>query len=342
LVLLSTASLASAAVDLSNTLTGFTGNSTQAATVTALSNAGFNFSDFDPLAVVNFDSGGMHVNGANNVGRNYLRTNDTDYANRSFVAEITIITPNIDIQDAYVGLGAGFANPDFFRTPDNSSPFASALYWGENEVATPTMETYSLNNGLTESVGFLDPAPGLVNGTHRLRMTYDWFQKRATFSFDLNYAGGAFAADITAPAVSTVELYGADGWPTEPARIYFGGDEGVTFRDFSVDVTTPNLILGDFNSTGTVTGADWAILRDNLHSNVSSLSFEQAYFLGDVTADKAINHADFVRFKTVYEELNGSGSFALMLAGVPEPSTAVSLLVACLLALAAGRRANRA
>jgi hypothetical protein len=100
--------------------------------------------------------------------------------------------------------------------------------------------------------------------------------------------------------------------------------------------------MGDFNNSGTVNGADWAIIRDNMHTNMSSLTHQQAYFLGDVTADKANNHADFAAFKILYEENNGAGSFARMLAGVPEPSTFVMLLSAGLMILPVRRRATAA
>jgi hypothetical protein len=108
-------------------------------------------------------------------------------------------------------------------------------------------------------------------------------------------------------------------------------------------VTGPNLLLGDFNSSGTITEADWMILRANQHTNLSSLTLEQAFFLGDLTRDKKNNHDDFVSFKTLYEEAHGAGSFAQMLAGVPEPSALVLFLsagIAC--AAVRRRRATRA
>jgi hypothetical protein len=212
------------------------------------------------------------------------------------------------------------------------------MYWGENEVDTPTVELYTFNNGLTTGREFIDPATGLDDGIHRVRLTYDWYTKTAVFAFDLDYAGGAFVADLTSPAVSTLHLYGADGWPVEPGKIFFGGDESTTFRDFSVDVTTPALIMGDFNASGTVTTADWAIFRANLHKDLSGLSAAAAYLLGDMNGDGASSHADFVLFKEFFDEANGSGSFNRMIAGVPEPSSFILALIVGLLALGARRR----
>jgi len=99
--------------------------------------------------------------------------------------------------------------------------------------------------------------------------------KTATFAFDLNYAGGAFTADVTSPAANVLPLYtSGTGFPQEPGRIFFGGDSGsdtitpVTvgpvFKDFQVTVSGSSVIFGDFDNTGgPVTAADWAILRSN-------------------------------------------------------------------------------
>src|SRR3954467_15853058 len=91
------ASNASAANSFSNSLTGFTGDSTVPATVSAVTAAGFNFSDLgvgdtpppDPSTYkVKFGSSGATFGDLQpvNVARNYMRTIATDYANTSFVA----------------------------------------------------------------------------------------------------------------------------------------------------------------------------------------------------------------------------------------------------------------
>jgi hypothetical protein len=341
------ASVASAAGSFSNSLTGFTGNSTLPATQTAVAAAGFNFSDItgfeDPPGIdptILFDSGGALFGGLISLdgGRNYIRTNDADYANHSFVAEITFVAPDIDLQDVYFGLGAG--NAANFRTPDWTTPNSSVMYWGETDIGAPAVYTYLVDNGDGPFVTI--PAPDLTDGTHRVRLAYEWFAKSAVFSFDFNYAGGAFVADITAPAVNTLSLYGVDGWPTEPARIFFGGDDSIVLKDFQVDVSPgPSLIIGDFNSSGTITSADWAILRANQNSDLTGKTIPQAFFLGDLNLDRKNNYADFVAFKLLYEALNGAGSFARMLSGVPEPSSLVLILLAGGIATLVGRRGGR-
>jgi hypothetical protein len=336
------ASVASAASSLSDAFTGFTGNSTQSATQDAVDAAGFNFFDHAVDSSIEFDASGAHFGNqaAGDIGRNYIRTNDADYANVSFVAEITFVSTDIDFQDGYFGLGSGDAEPTF-RTPDYLTDLASATYWGEIDVADPFVSTMRNHNG--DSRFDFVAAPGLGNGTHRLQLDYDWFRKLLNVRVDIDYAGGPFTADVAAPPLNTAPLYGPTGWPTEPSRIFFGGDEGIVFKDFQVDVSTPSLFIGDFDMNGDITDADWAILRTNQHANLSGNTFEEAYFRGDLTGDLRNNHADFVAFKTIYEQENGTGSFDRMLAGVPEPSSLLVLASAVGLTLfvRGGRQRHR-
>jgi len=336
-LLLSSAALA--ANSFSNSLKTFTGDSNQAATANAVTAAGFNFSNAGigtatPPAAdvykVQFNANGARFGDGQevNFGRNYMRTNDTDYANTSFVAEVSFSWVAYEFQNAYFGLGSGDANNDFFRTPDFGSQAATIMYWGETETAPVTVEIVTNNDGRGGTV--VEPAaPALGDGTNRVRLDYNWFQKTATFSFDFGYAGGPFVADLVAPAVSTLPLYSSGtGFPVDPGRIYFGGDLVTTFTDFSVTVSGPSIVFGDLDNNGTITASDWVVLRSNRQKDLTSLTDQQAYFAGDLTADLKNDHDDFVIFKTLYEANNGAGSFAAMLASTPEPST-LSLLLIC-------------
>ncbi len=336
------ASVASAATSFSNSLTGFTGNSTQPATQAAVAAAGFNFTSttgfVDPNdPTIQFDGGGAHFGDLffSDGGRNFMRTVAADYGNHSFVAEVTWVTTDMSSQAAYVGLGS--AEYGSFRIADWGTSFSAVQLFLEVNPGDPTVFTLKNDN---EVVLFDDgtAAPGLDAGTNRLRLTYDWFRKTMDFAVDLNYSGGAFTADVTAPGVNTLSLYGADGWASEPARVYFGGDDGTVFKDFQVTVSTPSMILGDLNNSGAITVADWTILRNNQHTNLSAMTFAQAYALGDVTADLANNHADFAAFKTLYDAAHGVGAFAAMVASVPEPSTVLLLIATSVCGLPAIRK----
>jgi hypothetical protein len=113
----------------------------------------------------------------------------------------------------------------------------------------------------------------------------------------------------------------------------------------NVDVRVLNAvdaaIFGDLNSDGNVNSLDWVILRTNQETDLSGLTVEQSYRRGDLNGDLANNQADFIAFKTAFEDFNGgAGSFAAMLGGVPEPSTIVLIFAAGLFVFPARHRAT--
>ena len=113
----------------------------------------------------------------------------------------------------------------------------------------------------------------------------------------------------------------------------------MVIKDFQVTVTSAAVVLlGDFDNSGTITAADWNVVRSNQHADLSALSQHAAYLMGDMTGDLANNYDDFVAFKTLYDDTHGAGSFATMVAGVPEPSTLALVLSIAMLAVPARRR----
>ncbi|MEN1680441.1 MAG: dockerin type I domain-containing protein [Planctomycetota bacterium] len=99
------------------------------------------------------------------------------------------------------------------------------------------------------------------------------------------------------------------------------------------------LQLGDFDGSGVIDAADWAILRGNLISDPPGDGLIN-YAIGDVNIDGVIDRRDFNEFKNLFDAANGEGAFQAMLAGVPEPTSA-ALAVFAGAALAALRRARR-
>ena len=91
--------------------------------------------------------------------------------------------------------------------------------------------------------------------------------------------------------------------------------------------------LGDLNFDGALTGADWQTFITNAETNLSGLSRTEAYHRGDLDGDGVNSILDFIQFKDLYNTANGAGAFEAMLAGVPEPGSAVLLSLA---AIAAG------
>ncbi len=232
-LMLSIAVLAQAATDLSNSLTGFSGDTAQAGTQAALASAGLEVDSLEAGPTVTFGaSGAIFGSGAGgDAGRNYVRTIANDYATKSFDAFITIDAPGLDsanAQASFFGLGRG--QVALFGFPDWSTLFSSVVGLPEPGKLTTFRTQDDVN-------AFADGAGAIGNGTHRLRFAFDSVAKTANFSLDLGYAGGAFTADVTAPTVDVSSLYSATGWPSEPSQIYFGGDDGVAFRDLDIHVT---------------------------------------------------------------------------------------------------------
>lgn len=232
--IVTTALTGHAATNLSNSLTGFTGDTSQVSTQTALDAAGFSvFSTAaDPRVVFDATGARFGTGTMGDGGRNYLRTTASDYASIGFVAEITF--ENSDAQQAFFGMGSG--DTALFGTPDWSTQLTSASFWPEpqNDKFVRFKTTNDMNT-------FADAAvPGFAGGTHRFRMTFDPSANTLTGEIDLNYAGGPFAADASG-VTSTSNLFSADGWPSEPSRIFFGGDDGAVFRDLSIQlIPEPN------------------------------------------------------------------------------------------------------
>ncbi|TWT47391.1 Zinc carboxypeptidase [Botrimarina hoheduenensis] len=82
---------------------------------------------------------------------------------------------------------------------------------------------------------------------------------------------------------------------------------------------------GDLNFDGQVDGADWLILSANAETDLSAFTPFDAYARGDLDLNGANDVEDFILFKDLYIATNGQAAFALLVAGVPEPATAVML-----------------
>lgn len=182
---------------------------------------------------VAYDAGGTHFGTvtAGDGGRTYVRTIDSDYATVSFVAGITFTTTSND-QQVFFGLGTG--DVALFGTPDWSTLFSSASFWPEiNNGKITRFKTANDVNAFADTL-----VPGIAHGTHRLEMTFDAATQFLQIAIDLNYAGGPFVADTVTSnfPIATANLFSADGWPTEPSRIFFGGDDGAVLQDLNITV----------------------------------------------------------------------------------------------------------
>ncbi|QDT73170.1 hypothetical protein [Lacipirellula limnantheis] len=335
---------APAASTIVNSLTGFTGDSTLPATQTAATTAGLEFAsiaglaeDFSSDPTVAFGATGAAFGGlyAGDGGRNYMRTID-DYAFDSYVAEVTVVVDTLATDVVFFGMGSGnitqWGVPDFagaptvFMSPENEKLMTNSVNGisGDWENPPPGNNNDWLGN----------PAPGLLSanaGTHRLRMSFNAPAKEWVGAIDIDYAGGPFVADATTVTYTLTNMFDDGGfvtigWPTNPSKIYFGGDDGAIFKDFSVVVGSAPSENADFNGDNLVDGQDFLIWQKNFGVGTS-------HEAGDADGNSLVNDADLTIWKTQF------GGAPAAIASVPEPSTAILAACGLIAAMWASRRA---
>jgi hypothetical protein len=330
------AEVASAASSFTNSLTGFSGDSANPATQTTVGAAGFNFANIDGLdpnfefdRTIAFSASGANFGSlyGGDGGRNYMRTVDADYATVSFTAEITIERTSVDQQEVFIGMGGG--DVALFGVPDWSTQLSSTFTSPEVNSLT----TFRTSNDANVWAG--DTSAITEVGIHRVRMDFNSTARTMIYSIDIDYAGGAFTADFSSPPVDlnhvdcpsgcgnppapiSADFFGPDGWPNEPSRIYFGGDDGTLFRDFSVTVSAPPALTGDYNGNNTIDAADYTVWRDSLGT---------AGPLPNDPTPGTIDASDLQYWKDHFGDSLGSGGLAGG-AAVPEPATCISVSIA--------------
>src|SRR3954468_1312770 len=112
----------------------------------------------------------------------------------------------------------------------------------------------------------------------------------------------------------TIQILRADG-NIFAVPLTFTGNNGAAF------------LTGDLNFNGVLDPADWPLYIANALTNLSGLSSAQRYQKGDLNNDGVNNLVDMDLFIDAYNAAHGAGAFAEMIAGVPEPSSVVLLLI---------------
>ncbi|TWT90312.1 Zinc carboxypeptidase [Pseudobythopirellula maris] len=98
-------------------------------------------------------------------------------------------------------------------------------------------------------------------------------------------------------------------------------------KAFAALLATP---YGDLNFDGDVDADDYAVLTTHAETSTAGLTTAEAYAAGDLNNDGWNDALDFGLFKETYVATHGAQAFALMIAGVPEPSTLTVALVAAI------------
>jgi hypothetical protein len=116
-----------------------------------------------------------------------------------------------------------------------------------------------------------------------------------------------------------------NGFPTQPSKIYFGGDDGAIFKDFAVVVGGGPTEDADFNNDGSVDGQDFLIWQRGVGVGADNAT-------GDANGSGTVDGADLGIWKT-----NFGGAATAIVSSIPEPSMS-ALLAIMLVAGAALRR----
>jgi hypothetical protein len=96
-------------------------------------------------------------------------------------------------------------------------------------------------------------------------------------------------------------------------------------------------VFGDLDLDGVLDGQDWLLLAAGAETDLTGLSPTEAYLRGDLDGDGVNSVIDFGLFKDAYEQAHGGGSFAAMLAEVPEPAAGLLAALAAVFAAPAAR-----
>jgi hypothetical protein len=114
-------------------------------------------------------------------------------------------------------------------------------------------------------------------------------------------------------------------WDDEHTALLWMRGNYTTYTNYDLDIVglteiTPlvETSVADLNGDGAVNVADATMYFSGLHADLSGLTSEQAYMMGDLNGDILNNYEDFVLFRAAYDAAQGAGSFVASLR-VPEP-----------------------
>ena len=192
-----------------------------------------------------FTGGNATFNGGNNQ-RSFIGTTATDFASVSFTASVDVTIQAGSETTGFIGLGPGLIGTDgnsAFGEPSDGPVVYGVLTGDSRNNSDGTFITDTRNAGTTGGNSGLPNGGTVVSvGSHTLFLDYDATAETLTFSADILGAG-------TITELEEVDT-SAVGFTDANSRIFFGGDEGVVFDNFSVTAVavvpepTSALLLG--------------------------------------------------------------------------------------------------
>jgi len=158
-------------------------------------------------------------------GRAYIRTKNTDLLTNSFVAEITMNFAINQPSIAWYGIGANSVNSSFYNEPTGASMMI-VPHTNTGGELDGRIQYGDRSNSINQDGGIFHNASSLA---YKMRLTWDIDTSFALFEVDTNYTGGEFIAD------TSKTIFGGDnGFNSTNSRLFFGGSDGVTFKDLSI------------------------------------------------------------------------------------------------------------
>jgi hypothetical protein len=178
---------------------------------------------------VAFTSSGASFNGlgmiGNAEGRAYIRTIYSNMLSSGFVAEITMSFAANQPSIAWYGIGADSVNSSFYNEPTGASMMI-VPHTNTGGELDGRIQYGDRSNSINQDGGIFHNASSLA---YKMRLTWDIDTSFALFEVDTNYTGGEFIAD------TSKTIFGGDnGFNSTNSRLFFGGSDGVTFKDLSI------------------------------------------------------------------------------------------------------------
>jgi hypothetical protein len=216
----------------------------------------------------------------------------------------------------------------------------------------PSVKVVGISIG--SASGALDPTKWKsVTGNYDLagNATFDpdgnWFQSSATPTQLTEVDVGDGGQLGTGGTATSLQLGLADAWMLSRYEDLSVSITRLLSDGFSTEVIPVRVSylngLGraaarsDLNFDGAINALDWNIFYLNNLTDLSALTLSQAAVRGDLNGNRTNDYTDFLLFRGDFDAANGAGAFAALTA-VPEPASAVMLLVASCAALTSRRR----
>ena len=184
-------------------------------------------------ALTTVTGGQVVFNDSGDGGRAFIGTAGSDFASQDFTATIDFINPATGGVNGFFGLGPGAQDAPGAVEPDVGNSF------GEPSLGPVTFIAFNADDRNGGEVVFADfenefngtapnTGPIVGSGSHTLQIDFDFAAQTVTYSAFVNGA-----ATITELAVVDVS---DNAFDATNARIFFGGEDGAAFDNFSVHV----------------------------------------------------------------------------------------------------------